>query len=307
MIFIFAALGSYFLGALTIILDKFLLGSKRISTPAVYSFYIAIFGLFVLFFIPFAGFSVPSSWQIFLSLLGGVFFSYGILALYFAIQKSEASRVSPIVGAIIPVATYFLSLIFSSEKLILIQIIGVALLIFGGLLISFDLPLKINKKKFFAGFYASILAGLLLALSYFVFKFVYNEQTFFNGFIWTRLGCFLAVLSYFFVPKWRKEIFKSLKEFKKPKKKEYQTGGLFVGNKILGGTSSILLNVAIAMGSVTIVNSLVSAQYVFVLALAYFAHKKYPFVFGEKLYFWDWMQKAGAIVLIGAGIVFIFK
>ncbi|MFA5777739.1 MAG: EamA family transporter [Parcubacteria group bacterium] len=306
MIFIFAALGSYFLGALTIILDKFLLGSKRITSAPVYSFFIALFGIFAVAFIPFVGFSIPSGWQIFLSLLGGALFSYGILALYFAIQKSEASRVSPIVGAVIPVATYFLSLIFSSEKLALIQIIGVALLIFGGLLISFDLPLKINKKKFFSGFYFSLSAGLLLALSYFVFKFVYNEQTFFNGFIWTRFGCFLAVMSYFLIPKWRKEICRSLNEFKKPKKKEYQTGGLFIGNKILGGTSSILLNVAIAMGSVTLVNSLVSSQYVFVLALAYFAHKKFPFAFQEKLYFWDWAQKTGAIVLIGVGIVFIF-
>jgi drug/metabolite transporter (DMT)-like permease len=306
MIFIFVALGSYFLGALTVILDKFLLGSKRISSAPVYSFYIAVFGLFALFFIPFAGFSVPNSWQIFLSLLGGALFSYGILALYFAIQKSEASRVSPIVGAIIPVATYFLFLIFSSEKLVLIQIIGVALLIFGGLLISFDLPLKINKKKFFSGFYASILAGLFLTSAYFVFKFVYNEQTFFNGFIWTRIGGFLAVIIYFFIPRWRKEIFKSLQEFKEPKKKGYQTGALFVGNKILGGTSSILLNAAIAIGSVTLVNSLASSQYVFVLALAYFAHKKFPFIFEEKLYFWDWVQKIGAIVLIGIGAIFIF-
>jgi drug/metabolite transporter (DMT)-like permease len=142
MIFIFAALGSYFLGALTVILDKFLLGSRRISSAPVYSFLIAVFGLFSLFFIPFSGFSIPSGWQIFLSLLGGALFSYGILALYFAIRESEASRVSPIVGAIIPVVTFSLSLFFSSERLVLIQIIGVALLIFGGLLISFDLPLK---------------------------------------------------------------------------------------------------------------------------------------------------------------------
>jgi drug/metabolite transporter (DMT)-like permease len=144
-------------------------------------------------------------------------------------------------------------------------------------------------------------------LAYFIFKFVYNEQAFFSGFIWTRIGCFVAVMAYFLIPKWRKEILKSLREFRKPKRKEYQTGGLFVGNKMLGGISSILLNVAIAMGSVTLVNSLVSSQYVFVLALAYFAHRKFPFVFGEKLRFWDWVQKMAAIVLIGVGVVFIFK
>lgn len=306
MTFILTALLSYFLGALAVILDKFLLGSKRISGAPVYSFYIGVFGLFVLFFIPF-GFYVPSFFQIFLSLIGGGMFSVGILFLYFAIQKGEASRVSPIVGAIIPVVTYFLSFATFSEKFVLIQIAGIFLLIFGGLLISFDLPLKINKQKFVLGFWDSFWAGIFLAFSYFLFKMVYNEQIFMNGFIWTRIGSFLAVLSYFFIPSWRKEIFQSFGGFKKPKKKEYQTGSLFVANKIIGGISSILLNFAISLGSVTVVNSLVSSQYVFVLMLAFFAHKKFPNAFEEKLKFWDWAQKVGAIVLIGVGIILVFK
>jgi drug/metabolite transporter (DMT)-like permease len=303
--FIFSALTSYFLGALTVIMDKFLLGSKRISSAPIYSFYIGVSGMFVLAFIPF-GFYLPSAFQIAVSLISGFLFSLGILALYFAIRKGEASRVSPIVGATIPVVTFILSWFFSAEKLVLVQIIGIALLIFGGLLISFDLPLKINKKKFSSGFYPSLLAGFLLALSYFGFKFVYQEQSFLNGFIWTRFGAFLAVASYFIVPSWRKSIFKSFRNFKKPQKQEYQTGIIFIGNKALGGISSILINYAIALGSVTVVNSLVSSQYVFILALAYFAHKKFPFVFEEKLYFWDWAQKLGAIVLIGIGIVLIY-
>ncbi len=303
--FLFVALSSYFLSAFTIVLDKFLLGSKRISSAPVYSFYIGIFSLFVLIFVPF-GLAIPSAFQLFLDLLSGALFSFGILSLYFAIQKGEASRVSPIVGAMIPVVTYLLSFIFLIEKLDSIQILGIIFLIFGGLLISFDLPLKINKKKFAAGFYPALLAGLLLALSYFGFKFVYQEQNFINGFIWTRFGCFFGVIGYLLIPGWRKEIFASFKNFRKPKKQHYETGIIFVSNKIIGGIGSILLNYAIALGSVTVVNSLVSSQYAFILILAYFAHKKYPFVFEEKLYFWDWAQKIGAIFLIGLGIILIY-
>jgi drug/metabolite transporter (DMT)-like permease len=188
----------------------------------------------------------------------------------------------------------------------MLQIAGIGLLIFGGLLISFDLPLRINKRKFALGFWDALWAGIFLAMSYFLFKFVYNEQTFLNGFIWTRIGCFFAIISYLLVPKWREDIFDSFKGFKKPKKSGYQTGALFISNKILGGISSILLNFAISLGSVTVVNSLISSQYVFILALAFFAHKKYPFVFEEKLYFWDWAQKIGAIVLIGIGVMMIY-
>ena len=337
--FLFSALSSYFLGALTVIFDKFLLGSKRISSAPVYSFYIGVSGLAVLVLIPF-GFHIPSFFQIFLSLISGGLFSVGIMFLYFAIQKGEASRVTPIVGAIIPIVTYFLSFVSSSEKFVFIQVLGIILLIFGGLLISFDLPLRINptpsrsilkttrikylngilfeesvnqprrygtsKRKFALGFWDSLWAGIILALAYFLFKLVYNEQNFVSGFVWTRIGAFLGVLSYLIIPDWRKSILGSFKSFKKPKKKEYQTGSLFLTNKIIGGISSVLLNLSISLGSVTVVNSLVSSQYVFVLALAFFAHKKYPFVFNEKLYFWDWAQKVGAIILIGVGIILIY-
>lgn len=303
--FIIVALSSYFLGGISVVLDKFLLGSKRISSPPVYAFYIAVLGLFILVLAPF-GFYIPSIFQIFISLLSGAFFSLGILFLYFAIQKSEASRVSPVVGAVIPILTYFLTVVFLTEKIIFIQLGGIFLLIFGGLLISFDLPLKISKRKFFAGFRDSLWAGALLALAYFLFKLVYGEQSFINGFIWTRIGAGLTAIFYFFIPQWRHEILGSFQNFKKPKTKEIKTGSLFLTNKIIGGLSSVFLNYAIALGSVTIVNSLVSTQYVFILILASLAHKKYPSVFGEKLYFWDWAQKVGAIILIGIGIVLIY-
>lgn len=305
--FIIIALASYLLGAMAVILDKFLLGSKRVSSPAVYSFYIALFGLAAMFLAPF-GFFVPSAAQIILSLISGAFFTFGILSLYFAIQKSEASRVTPIVGAVTPIATCFLSLFFG-ENLGALSLAGVFLLISGGLLISFDLPLKINinKNKFFSGFYPSILAGVLLAIAYFLFKFVYMEQNFVSGFIWTRIGAFLGAFSLFAVSNWRREILRSFKNFEKPKKQEYQTGGIFVADKIVGGLSSILLNLAIMLGSVTVVNSLISTQYVFVLIAAWLVSRKYSKVFEEKLLFWDWAQKIAAIVLIGAGIFLISK
>jgi drug/metabolite transporter (DMT)-like permease len=336
---LFASL-SYFLGAFSVILDKFLLGSKRISSPVIYSFYVAILGLLAIFLIPFFGFYIPSFSQIILSLIAGAFFTFGILALYFAIQRSEASRVTPIVGAVTPIGTLFLAAILGG-KFDVFSILGIAFLIFGGLLISFDLPLRINpgplehfigsaeknfiyrlffkpflnfSKKFtlrtrriISGFYPSVLAGLFLAIAYFLFKFVYNEQTFINGFIWTRIGGFLATASFLIIPKWRKEILENLRNLKKPKKENYQTGGIFILNKAIGGTSSLLLNMAIMLGSVTLINSLVSTQYVFVLVLAWIFSRKYPKVFNESLSFWDWAQKIGAIIIIGIGIIFISK
>jgi hypothetical protein len=179
------------------------------------------------------------------------------------------------------------------------------MLIFGGLLISFDLPLKINKKRFFSGFYPSILAGILMAGAFTIFKFIYQEQGFINGFIWTRFGAFLGVMGFFLVPNWKRDIIASFKHVRRPGKKGYQTGALFFLDKIFGGLSSMLLNYAFAIGSVTLINSMVSVQYVFVLLIVALASVKYHSVFKEKLFFWDWAQKVAAIAIITLGIIII--
>ncbi|EKE19258.1 MAG: hypothetical protein ACD_9C00070G0001, partial [uncultured bacterium] len=242
----------------------------------------------------------------------------------------------PVVFSVVPIATYLISFATNGEELGVLQLLGVLLLIFGGLLISFDLPLKVhpitfrfvkkiikfsliretlfseqhlrtNRRKFFEGFYMSCVAGILLAVSYVMFKEVYLEQSFFNGFMWTRVGGFLFVLLMLLIPAWRKTIFRSFTHAKKPSRRHVSTGGFFIINKITGGLSSILLNKAFQLGSVTLVNSMVSLQYVFVLILVAVAAKRRPKIFAEKLSFWDWAQKIIAIIIIAVGMVFVSK
>lgn len=306
MSWLFIALISYFLSALAIILDKFILGAKKVGSPPVYAFYIGLLGLGALLFLPF-GFSIPSVPQIIVSVISGSLFTYGILFFYYAIKVGEAGRVAPLAGAVIPFGTYFVSILFFGEKISAASLIGATLLILGGLLISFDLPLKLDKKKFFPGFKFAVLSGFILAVAYSLFKIVYNEQNFFNGFIWTRFGSAGAITSFFFVPAWRRNILRSLKNFKKPTHHHYRAGALVILNKIVGGTASILFNYAIALGSVTLVNAMVASQYIFILVLAAIFSIWHPKVFKEKLFFWDWAQKMGAIVIIGMGIYLIAK
>jgi drug/metabolite transporter (DMT)-like permease len=214
--------------------------------------------------------------------------------------------VAPVVGASTPIFLFIFAFLLLKESLQWMSVSGVLLLIFGGLLISFDLPLRLNKQKFFSGFYYALLSGFLLAAAYVLLKIVYGSQVFLNGFIWTRIGSGIAVGLFFLVPKWRREIISSLKGFRKPKKEHYRAGTLVVLNKIIGGASSILFNFAISLGSVTLVNSLVSSQYVFVLALASGGSLFLPKIYSEKLTFWDWAQKLGAIIIISIGVYLVY-
>lgn len=304
MSWLFIAILSYFLSALVIILDKFILTGKKISSPPVYSFYIALLGLFSVVFIPFS-FAVPPADEIMASLFSGGLFTFGILALYFAIREGQASRVVTFTGAVIPFFTFVVSKLFFGENLELNEIIGAILLVGGGLLVTFDLPFKTNQEKFWIKFKYALLAGILLAVAYSVFKHIYNQQAFLNGFIWTRFGSALAAAGLFLVPSWRKDILRSLRGFRRPSRENYHCGALIILNKVMGGTASILFNYAIKLGSVTIINALVASQYVFILIFAVFFSKLRPDIFQEKLSFWDWTQKIVAIFAIAAGICLV--
>ncbi|TSD01650.1 MAG: Uncharacterized protein Athens071425_379, partial [Parcubacteria group bacterium Athens0714_25] len=185
-------------------------------------------------------------------------------------------------------------------------LIGIIFLVAGGFLVSFDLPIR--SVKIFKGFSYSLLSGIFFAIAYLLFDYVYKSGGFLNGFIWTRIGLFIGGLSLMTFPFFRKDIISSFKGGEKKKnvrKKKIGTIAIFILNKIFGGSSSVLINLAISLSSASLVNALGSIQFVFVLALAALASLKYNHIFEEKLYFWDWAQKIGAIAIIAVGLVFV--
>ncbi|HRZ95297.1 MAG TPA: EamA family transporter [Candidatus Moranbacteria bacterium] len=296
---------AYFFLSLEIILDKFLLSSRRVSHPALYTFYSAAAGLFALVFIPF-GFHAIGYIEIIYRLIGGIIFICGMLALFSAIAESEASRVTPVVGATVPITTFFLSLIFLGENFAQKEILGLIALIFGGLLISLDFE---QGFIFFPGFKKSIAAGILLAIAATIFKEFYKHDNFINVYIWTRMGAFCGALVFFLIPSWRKIIVSSLLKFKKPKKENQKSGALYIISRILGGSGSILKEKAtsLATASVTLVNALVSIEYVFVFILGIGFSLWMPEFFEEKK---DWKtvaQKIFSILIITVGIALIFR
>lgn len=307
MIWLFFAIAAYFLLALSYVLDKFLL-AERIPRPPVYTFYVAFLSAASLILIPFGFYWQGFYWTI-LSILSGVIFIYALLFYYEALKENEVSRVAPLIGSIIPIATFLVAWTFLNEKLEIWNLGGLVFLVGGGFLISFDLPIK--SRKIFKGFRYSLASGVLFALAYSLFKYAYGESEFINGFIWTRIGLFAGGISLLAFPLFRKNIistFQNLLRSKKNKrtyKKNAGTVALFILNKIFGGGSSILLNYAIFLGSVSLVQAVSSIQFFFILILAGVASIKYPRMFNEKLYFWDWAQKIGAIAMIAIGIILV--
>lgn len=306
MSWIFITISAYFFGALANLTDKFMLGSKKVSSPIIYSFYVGIFGLGSFLLAPF-GLHIPNYKIISICFLGGALFLFGITFLYFAIEKSEVGRAVPIFGAIIPVVSILLDYFFVNNYFSKSHLIGIIFLITGGLLISFNKNFLNNKKIFFDGFYFSITAGFLVSLAYAIFKYASYYENFITWYIWTRTGSFLSLGIFFIVPKWKKAIIKSVLSFKNKKNKNSRksTIKLFLFGKISGGISTFLQNYAIGIGSIAIITSMVSIQYIFLLLLVLIFSKKNKKIFNEKMNYFVLIQKIIAIMIIAIGMFFI--
>lgn len=305
------SLVAYLFLAICFILDKFLL-KKSVPSPAVYAFYMAMLSLGVVFLIPFGVKWVGFSFFIRAAFFG-VIFIWALVYFYKAVKQNEISKVAPLVGTITQITIFFLTVLFLNKEISQLNLGGIGLLVLGGFLVSFDLPLSI--KTLSKGIANSIESGVLFAISYSGFDYIFKEyelifgkeDAFVNGFFWTRLGLVLGGISLLLVGNYRQAI----KETIFSKKEEHREGRsvrtlmLFLLNKIFGGSSSILINSAIFMGGALYVQALSSVQFVFVLILATLVAVRKPDIFEEKLYFWDWAQKIGAIGLIGGGIFLI--
>jgi uncharacterized membrane protein len=300
MDWIIIAVLAHFLTALAVIIDKFLLASKRVGHPSTYAFYTGALSIFTLVLAPW-GFHWMSTKDIALSFISGIIFIYGILFVFKALRDNEASRVNPVVGTTVPIVAFIFASIFLSEDLNRSQLIGVVMLILGGWVIAWEFDGK-NKGKLFGGFFQAVIAGVFLAFAFSFFKVLYLKDTFINIFIWTRLGLVLGSLSLLLFPAWKKIITGSFSGFKKPEKKNYRTGFLFTFNKIIAGVGSILLNYAISIGSVTIVNALTVMEYAFVFILGSIFSFFMPQVFHESRDARVRMQKIIALAIIAVGL-----
>ncbi|HHE76405.1 MAG TPA: DMT family transporter [Candidatus Parcubacteria bacterium] len=307
MLWLIIAIISYFFLAVVYLFDKYLLGSG-IPNPKIFVFYVGFLGGLAVFIAPFVNFFIPDIWQIFLSLLSGIFLVYGLFWFYSALRKFEASRVISTIGGLSPIMTFGLVYLFSRGKEILSfhQTIAFVLLVIGSVLIV----LKKQKLVSLESFGVSMVAAFLFSLSFVISKYVYIAQPFWNAFIWMRIGGVLAAFTFIFSPEVRKEIFSKLnltglKAGSNKGRKKTKTAIIFIASQAMGAGASILQNVAIAiapLSAISIINALQGVQYVFLLFFTTFLSVKFPEIIKEEISKEIIFQKLFAILLICLGL-----
>ncbi len=315
MTWITIAIIGYLFAAAANILDKYILSAK-IQQPSTYAFFVAVFSLFALVAIPFGARILPFDILV-LALISGALSVYGFLFFYRAVRESDISRVAPILGVFMAllVLMYAFSMQFITGDILNRSLHGYAsnitafwLLLIGGFLMAFDLPLR--KTDAFPKIHNVALSSILLVSSLVILKHVYHTSGFVSGFVWSRIGLFLGGLSLFIIPVFRREILTSLNGMSESRSEQASVGIWFVTNKVLGALGNVFVQYAIFLGSLVVVEALAGLQYAFVFLMAAALSTRFPNLYQEKLYCpdWlhcsDWVQKIIALILIGLGLYF---
>lgn len=307
MSWFFIALFGYLLLAFVFVLDKLIL-TKSLDKPVVYTFYSTIFLFAVLFVYPFGGvplYGFDWLWAV----VSGLGFGFGLWAMFIAVKKEEASHINPFIGSVITVFTFIFASTFLGESLTKFQMGGMVLLILATLLLSFfvDKHSKSALKSFLWG----ILSGVLFAVSHTTAKYIYDLYPFLTGFVWTRASVGLVGLVTLFSP----SVWQTLKRKKSSVVKKYEdcssakkhAVGLIILDKILGVLGVVLIQYAIAIGSVTLVNALVGIQYAIMFVLIILFTKFAPNFFKEKFTKSEMAIETLAILLVMLGsAMFVF-
>ena len=173
--------------------------------------------------------------------------------------------------------TYLIADYFLGEKLTSVQLIGLAILVFSSLLLSFEKSQKHNG--FHVGFLWAGLSGLLFAFSHVSAKYLYDIYPFLTAFVWTRSSIGLVGLFTLLFPSVRHS-FKKTKN-KKESDKNKKSVVLVVMDKILAVIAIILIQYSASIGSVAPVMALSGLQFVFMFIMVYLSTKFLPILFKE--------------------------
>ncbi len=295
------AIISYFINAVTAIIDKFLL-NKSVPSPIAYTFYVGLLSIFAVILIPF-GVVWPGFSSVMKDLIPGIIFFWAVFFFLTAVKKNEVSRVVTMIGGFAPIFTLFLSFFIFHERLRNLHFVAFGLLVLGGILISLKRS-KVSEAKgklTFIGVGISIMAALFFALYYVSAKFIFSDsQPFISAFFWSRMGSFLAALVILFIPYWRVQILGARKTA------GVKGGTLFITNKVLAAIAFILLNYSIKLGDAALVNAIQGVQYAFLFGLVVFLAKKYPNILEERTTPSVMAQKILAIIIIGIGLSLLY-
>ena len=298
-----AILGNIFL-AIVNVFDKFIL-TKSVPKPVVFVFYSTAPLLAVWLLLPFGVENIFGIFDLLMVVIAGFCFALALWAMYIGFQSSEVSHAGPLLGAATPFFVLLLGLTFLHEKLTLLQLVGIFVLIIGSMIISLEKSRK--HDGWHKGMLWVVLAGLLFAFSHVASKYIYDIYGFYSGLIWTRgfIGVFGVLL--FLSPSVRRlfNLGKNKRLRAKKEKRLFSQLMLVFSSRTLAVVGVILIQYAIALGSVSIVNAMAGVQFAVLIILVALLSKFWPKLFKESYGKREMALEFMAVLIIALGLILV--
>jgi len=254
------AILAYLFSAGAFVVDKYLLATPM-PKPFAYAFWVAILSTPIILIIPFFDIYLPGVFFFIASFASGGAFFGGLILLYISIKKSDVSVAATQVGVTATIFTYILSLLILKDIIPLHNLLALLLLLSGMVFLG-----RAGRNIVWYG----VGAGALIALSFVLLKWTFNQSDFVNGLFWTRIGFIGSALLALTSKRARTEIRLSAKNAPVSSKL------VFVANKMLAAGAFFLLYYSILLGNVTVINALLGFQFLFVFLIALALRNRLP-------------------------------
>ena len=303
MFWVILTVVAYILFAFSALTDRYLLAGP-LRSPLVYTFYVSVTSIFAIVLVPF-GFFVPSIYFIGIAFAVGVTSVLALYSLYHAIARGSVSRIIPMVGALMPIVTLILSLVFVNAYVPSISGgLALVLLIIATVLLSLNV-IRGRLIPSFTDIVHVVITAFLFALFFVLLKVLYDNITFINGLIWSRFFVFFIALSLLFIPNVRHAVFAKKNPIKE--KRVILPALLGKGVGVLGGLSQQYAISIAAVSQLAFITALQGVQYITLLALVALIAKYKPRLLKEQLGKARLLIRSAGIVTLIVGLYLLFR
>lgn len=303
MIWFFIALIGPFLYALTNHIDKILLEKyfkeSGVGTLILFSSLLSALALPFLFLADPTVLNVESTNIFFLSIVG--ILNVLVLWCYLIALKNEEASITVVFYQLVPVFGCILGYFILDEVLTEMQLIAMAMVIFGTTIISFEIDsenrFKLRKKTILP----MLAASFFWALESVIFKGVALEENLWRSLFWEHLILMLVgIVIFIFARSYRENFLLALKNNSK------KILLLNITNEVVYMLGNIATAFAYLLAPVGLVLLTESFQPIFVLAIGIFLTIFFPRITVEKIHAKHLWPKIIAILVTGLGTYLLF-
>ena len=288
LILVFIAL---FIWTFENVIDKFVISHDLKDPVTLVTIFGLVFGMIFVAVGVFLGDNFFNQSLILWAAVGGILYIIAVWLYFYLMEYGEVSRIVPIIS-LKPLVVVLVSFLVFNQRLEWYGYIGVLVIVFGAILISYQkTKRKIQKSHFFIGAAISVTA---FSLRNIIIEHVTTDASIWSFLFWLGIMMMLSSLIIFAIHHPRIK-----------KKAQLQGINIMAVTFVVSGFATVLFFKAIEMGTASLVTALSATMPLFVFIVITLISKYHPKIIHEKISKPILIRKLVAIVFIILGSVLL--